>query len=332
MLCAIEEGERLKALRRYHILDTPPEEAFDRLTRLVKMLLKTPIVLVSLIDHDRQWFKSRQGLGLTETPRSISFCTYAIEQDTALVVRDALEHPLFKDSPLVTGEPHIRFYIGVPLKTHDGYNIGTLCAMDQRPRELSAEEIDVLHDLAGMIVDEIELRQLATTDSLTGVLTRRGFEIAIKREAGRAKRYHHHLSLIAFDIDHFKSINDRHGHAAGDLVLRAVAAQIKGELRAIDFMGRLGGEEFVIALPETDITGARILAERIRDKLAQTSLQAQDISIHVTASFGIASYDESDDGWKSVLERADAAVYDAKKGGRNRCACHGINLSVPRVA
>src|SRR4051812_31957243 len=118
------EAERLAILRGYNILDTAPEESFDRITRLAKTVLQTPIALLSLIDKDRQWFKSKHGFGATEIPRSISFCARAIQQDAALIVRDALEHPLFSDNPLVIGEPHIRFYIGIPLRTHHGHNIG----------------------------------------------------------------------------------------------------------------------------------------------------------------------------------------------------------------
>jgi diguanylate cyclase (GGDEF)-like protein len=314
-----------------------------------------------LIDHDRQWFKSKQGLDVTETPREISFCTYAIQQDTPLIVPNALMHPLFCNNPLVTGEPNIRFYIGVPLKTHDGHNIGTLCAIDTRPRELSEDQIDVLRDLARLVVDEIELRQIATTDSLTGALSRRGFDIEINRELQRANRYSRDLSVIAVDIDHFKAVNDRYGHATGDLVLQTVVAQIKQELRSSDFVGRMGGEEFVIVLPETDVEGARQFAERTREKIAgtivkayetrvrvaaslgtsshdgfdhglETMLERAEVSISVTASFGISGYDTSDNGWKLMLERADAALYEAKHGGRNRSVCRQAPSAIQMVA
>ncbi|NKB47900.1 MAG: GAF domain-containing protein [Alphaproteobacteria bacterium] len=155
------EAERLAALHRYGILDTPSEETFDRITRLAKFALDVPIVLVSLIDSNRQWFKSKQGLDTPETPRDISFCTHAIQQDAALIITDALDDPRFRENPLVTGPPYIRFYIGVPLRTPDGHNIGTLCAIDQQPRELSDDDIHILRDLAGLVMDALELRRLA---------------------------------------------------------------------------------------------------------------------------------------------------------------------------
>jgi GAF domain-containing protein len=154
------ESARLQALRHYDILDTEPEEAFDRITRLVKSVLQVPMAVVSLVDHDRQWFKSRQGVGASETPRNISFCTHTIEDTQTLIVSDARADARFADSPLVREEPHIRFYAGVPLRTRDGYNVGALCSMDTEVREPSREQIGLLEDLARIVMDELELRQL----------------------------------------------------------------------------------------------------------------------------------------------------------------------------
>jgi diguanylate cyclase (GGDEF)-like protein len=317
-----DEEQRLAALYSCGLLDTAPEHAFDRLTRLARMALRVPIVLVSLVDRDRQWFKSSQGLTASETPRSISFCAHAIAQDKPFIVTDAALHPEFCDNPLVVGEPFIRFYIGIPLKMRDGYIIGTLCAIDRQPRALSTEEIDVLQDLAGMVVDAIELRQMATADSLTGALTRRGFDLAIDREFNRARRSRHDLSLVALDVDHFKSINDRYGHAAGDLVLQSLVAMVKQEMRGADFVVRMGGEEFVLALPETDGQGAHRLAERVRERIAGMSINILGHTIRVTASFGVASCGAADTSWTTALEKADAALYRAKRSGRNMSLCY----------
>lgn len=318
-----EEG-RLATLYDYNILDTAPDQSFDRITRLARLALQMPIVLISLIDRDRQWFKSSYGVAASELPRSTSFCTHAIKQDQPLVVTDTTIHPLFCNNPFVVGEPFARCYVGIPLKMRNGFNIGTLCAIDDRPRALSGEEIDVLCDLARMVVDEIELRQMATTDSLTGALTRRGFDIEIAREFGRSKRSHHGLSFIALDIDHFKAVNDRYGHAAGDAVLQAVVAMIKHELRSTDVVARLGGEEFVIALPETDLKAATILAERLRQKIDAAAIAASAGDIQITASFGIAHRTTTDHSWAATLAKADSALYEAKRGGRNRCVSRDI--------
>ena len=141
-------------------MDTPAEPCFDRITRIASTLFDVPIALVSLIDGDRQWFKSRQGLGLTETPRSISFCGHAILHDTIFIVQDTLNDERFSDNPLVTGQPHIRFYAGVPLSLSDGYHVGTLCIIDHKPRTLTNEQIRQLLDLAQTVEDELSRKQL----------------------------------------------------------------------------------------------------------------------------------------------------------------------------
>lgn len=156
------ESERMAALQRYCVLDTPAEPAFDRLTRVAQHLLKVPTVLVSLVDSDRQWFKSRIGLDAPETPRDISFCGHAVFLNDVLIVPDATKDERFADNPLVTGDLGLRFYAGAPLITSDGLALGTLCAIDYVPRPApSAEEIDMLHHLADAVVAALELRRHA---------------------------------------------------------------------------------------------------------------------------------------------------------------------------
>jgi len=140
------EKGRLDALYRMELLDSPSEEAFDRITRLVRSMLETPIVLVSLIDEDRQWFKSNQGLDASETPRNVAFCDHTIRKPKPMIVEDAHLDERFADIPFVTGEPGIRFYAGVPLRTRDGHNVGTLCAIDLKPRTISGQQLTVLED------------------------------------------------------------------------------------------------------------------------------------------------------------------------------------------
>ena len=152
-----DEPERLAALRSYGILDTPPEERFDRLTRLVSEELGVPISLVSLVDVDRQWFKSRHGLEATETPRDVAFCAHAILSDDTLVVEDAFEDDRFADNPLVTAAPSVRFYAGAPLVTASGHRLGTLCAIDSKPKRLADREARFLREMAAIAVDEMEL-------------------------------------------------------------------------------------------------------------------------------------------------------------------------------
>jgi diguanylate cyclase (GGDEF)-like protein len=310
-----QEEQRLKVLRDYDVLDTEPEETFDRITRLARMALRTPIVMISLVDRDRQWFKSRFGIDVDETPRSISFCDHAIRHDTPTIVPNALDDPRFANNPLVLGEPHIRFYLGVPLCSPKGFNVGTLCAIDREPREASQEEVAAMCDLARLVVDELELRQIAAIDSLTGVLTRRSFLAEAERVLARGRQDGVSDSCIMLDVDHFKLINDRFGHPAGDAVLRDVARLCQTNLRTSDFIGRMGGEEFVIFLPRTKLDEACAAAERLRALLAQTPMRWDGQRLDVTASFGIASATGT---LSEILSAVDQAMYRAKTAGRNR--------------
>jgi diguanylate cyclase (GGDEF)-like protein/PAS domain S-box-containing protein len=157
------EETRLSTLRSLNILDKPPEERIDRLTRLAQRVFDVPIALVTLVDSDRQWFKSSLGLDATETPRSISFCGHAILSDDVFVVPDAALDPRFTDNPLVTSAPHIRFYAGQPLKAKNGSKLGTLCVLDIKPRQPSQTDLDFLIDLAGLVENELNLLDILET-------------------------------------------------------------------------------------------------------------------------------------------------------------------------
>lgn len=152
------ERERLEALRRYDILDSEPEPSFDRITAIAARVLGVPICLITLVDSERQWFKSKVGLERGQTPREQAFCAHAILDERPMIVRDAHRDQRFHDNPLVTGAPNVRFYAGAPLQTSDGFNLGTLCAIDQTPRDLSPAQLSTLEDLAALVVDELELR------------------------------------------------------------------------------------------------------------------------------------------------------------------------------
>jgi signal transduction histidine kinase len=159
---AIPENElqRLSALLNYKVLDTAPELEYDDITLLASQICQTPIALVSLIDSDRQWFKSRQGLDAPETPRDVSFCGHAIHGKDVFEIPDAFQDPRFADNPLVTGAPVVRFYAGAPLVTPEGFAVGTLCVIDHQPKKLEANQIKALQCLARSVVAHLELRKL----------------------------------------------------------------------------------------------------------------------------------------------------------------------------
>ncbi len=164
------EERRLRDLHRLGILDTPPEESFDRVTRLAARALDVPVVVVSLVDEARAWVKSGVGLEIKEVPREVSFCTRTIQQRKALVIPDALQDERYAAHPLVQGEPHVRAYLGTPVFTRGGEAIGTLCAMDTRPRDFSADDVAVWSDYAGLVQDMIQARELAVeSEMLLGV-------------------------------------------------------------------------------------------------------------------------------------------------------------------
>jgi GAF domain-containing protein len=152
------EAARLRTLRSYRILDTKPEERFEDLTKLAALICGTPISLISLIDTDRQWFKSKFGLDLEETPRAHAFCTHAIMQPEMFVVPDATKDERFAHNPLVTGDLHVRFYAGAPLAARDGHLLGTICVIDREPHTLTDSQTEALRILGKLVIANIELR------------------------------------------------------------------------------------------------------------------------------------------------------------------------------
>ncbi|WP_022681432.1 sensor domain-containing diguanylate cyclase [Sphingobium bisphenolivorans] len=314
-----DEAGRLAALKRYEVLDTPSEASFDRITDLVRSILGVPISVVSLIDQDRQWFKAKSGLAVSETPREIAFCNHTIRHRAPMLVPDAQEDERFSDSPLVTGDPNIRSYAGIPLETPDGYNIGSLCAIDTVPRHFDPHQVAILSNLAALVVEQLELRRIAERDHLTGALTRRAFLTEMNRTIALFERHQRPASVLLFDIDHFKNINDTHGHPIGDQVIRGIAELCAGLQRPSDSLGRLGGEEFAILLPETTQDDAAKAAQRFCEAIEAARLTAIP-SLQVTASFGVSEIAEGYASSEIWLAAADEALYDAKRSGRNRIA------------
>lgn len=318
------ENLRVQDLESIRLLDSAPCESFDNLTLLCQHLLKVDMAAVSLVDSDRQWFKSAVGLPVCETKRNISFCTWVVGDNNHLLVNDTFLDERFKNNPLVLGPPFIRFYSGVPLYSKRDLLLGTLCILHSKPRQMTDEEITTQHFLAKQaeaLIEKFELGQLAVTDSLTGIHNRRYFNERARDAVSAASRTGAPLSVIVFDIDDFKRVNDNYGHSVGDQALIAIARCVQAQIRKPDVISRVGGEEFHVLLPDTGVQGALNVATRLREAISACSISAASEAIHLTCSFGIAHMAHSDAHIDSILQRADAAMYAAKREGKDRVVC-----------
>lgn len=338
------EDERLQALHAQGLLDSDAEEAFDDLVAIAVAVCGVPMGAVSLVDAERQWFKARIGLEETQTSRELSFCGHAIlDPHDLLVVPDALRDERFRDNPRVTGEPGIRFYAGAPLLDAGGLAVGALCVMDREPRRLAAYQLEALQALSRQVSVLLELRrvtrdlqlqlqerrwyetqlrrlnaelelrnadldELARRDELTGLCNRRALGLALAQALAGSDAF----CMALLDIDHFKAVNDSHGHAAGDEVLAAVAKALQAAAAQQGVLARYGGEEFAWLLAEDDDARMRACCERLREAVATASP-----AMPVTVSIGFTR-SEPGDSVAEVMQRADRALYAAKRGGRNR--------------
>lgn len=308
-----DERTRLETLRSLKLLDTSPSERFDRLTRIARRMFGVPISLVSLVDDNRQWFKSRQGLDATETPRDISFCGHAILDDDIFIVPDATKDNRFVDNPLVTDNPNIRFYAGVPLRVSNGSKIGTLCIIDEKPREFSEEDLELLRDLAEMVQQEIAAVQLSNMDELTLISNRRGFVALAQHAIEISKRKKYPASLVYLDMNKFKQINDNFGHAEGDKALVAFAELMRNNFRDSDVFARLGGDEFAVLLTDTSVENVEDVLTRFDSAVNHDNQQAQR-GYDLCYSVGIATFDpERHSSIQDLLAEADTLMYQHKK-------------------
>lgn len=305
-----DEMRRLVALRASGLLDTPAEERFDRVTRMAQRLFDVPIALISLVDEDRQWFKSRQGLDAKETPRAFSFCAHAIGGNEVFQVDDAGADVRFADNPLVVGDPNIRFYAGAPITAPDGSRLGTLCVIDRQPRHLSDGDVEALQDLAQMVEVEVAQAHTALTDELTGLSNRRGFGLFGQTVLGICGRQALAATLVYADLDDFKLINDTRGHREGDRAIQEAARLLESTFRASDVVARVGGDEFCVLL-----TGANSADEpiaRLHEQLDSRN-RAADARYRLAFSLGRAAFDpEAPLSLGELMDAADMAMYAEK--------------------
>ena len=455
------ENARLAALNELALLDTPNEPVFDRITRLVTVLLGVPQSTITLIDSDRQWFKSQVGINISETPLDVAFCAYTVLEAAPLVVKDTLQDERFATNPFVTRPDGIRFYAGIPLKNSQGLVLGSLCAMDTRPRQLTPQEQAAMQDLADIVIGEIHLRerlieeqkistatqqalnalhrslemqierrtrelnlviesaydaylsidsqervldwnraaesmfgwsrkealtrpltalmfpqgitnqegsmpvtceatrrdgvrlpvevrlksyevngrgrrslfihditerqqlerlrdQEAREDVLTRLPNRRALDERLPEAMARVRRSLTPLAVLFLDLDGFKRINDRHGHAMGDELLRDVAKRLQNAVRETDFVARWAGDEFVVVLEGVTIEALEPLAQKLIH-LIEEPVSVGSATLRVSTSIGVALFvPEAPETPQELLKRADEAMYNAKRAGKAR--------------
>ena len=305
------EDLRLSTLRALNVLDTPREERFDRLTRLTRRMFRVPIAAISLIDENRQWFKSCMGLAARETPRAYSFCAHAILQDEPLVVEDALEDERFSDNPLVTGEPRVRFYTGCPIKAGNGCRLGTLAIIDHDPRGLTDDERSALKDLAAMVERELLIMHPSTTDELTGITNRKGFLAMAQRCLSQCIRHGMSATLVMFSLD---TQSDAHGPET-ELGLTTFAETMKAGFRESDLFARLDSNEFALLLSHTGADGAGKCAQRFTALMSTENVglppEARINFLWVAVEFDPSRHNTVD----ALLTDARKAVHQQRRRG-----------------
>ncbi|MEW9799202.1 EAL domain-containing protein [Alteromonas sp. CYL-A6] len=274
----IREFERIDALRKTRLLDSSPSQRFDLITQLASCIFEVPIALVSLVDTNRQWFLSRCGLSASQTPRRDAFCAYAIHHNDIFIVEDAKAHPLFKDNPLVTGEPLIRFYAGVVIKGHDDLPLGTLCIIDTTPRSLTDNQREVLKGLAKLVENEVMLpneissdrikRQLLSNrDIVTNALVGEHFlnQVELTRKQHSEPHTAHLLFLIK--VTDSDTISDMYGSSVSDELFLELASRINQYTSDIGFVtvGRLEVNKIQLSvIPDRQNTSAAQVLERLK--------------------------------------------------------------------
>jgi len=331
------------------VVDAAADPVYDDLALLAATLCDTPASAICLLDRGIPWAKARFGEDFLDSPRAMAISRLALDTPAVtLVIEDVARDPRLRATAVRIDQAPLRFYAGVPLLSPDGYPLGILCVMDTRPRQLTPNQCAGLQALARQIQHLLTLRRhalelerrlseghasslqleqaraeleqrhqtlqrTAERDQLTGLLNRTA--LAQLRDNPRAmqKLESAPYSLALLDVDHFKQVNDRHGHLLGDRALRVVADAVTASIRAGDVAVRYGGEEFLIVLPGTGLTAAFEVAHRIRECVAASSLP-----FPLTVSAGIAAGDPARDRPEQVFDRADQALYQAKASGRDR--------------
>lgn len=345
------EAERLKSLRNLGILDTPAEERFDRITRFANLILGTPISLISLVDSDRQWFKSAQGIETKETSRDTSFCAHAIIEEKTFFVEDATKDERFRNNPLVTGAPHIRMYAGHPIELDKGLRVGTLCVIDRQPRQLSERETAILQHLAAWVKTELKNIELEKAVKLLEVKASMSHQktvsqeklyeffnsltlidpdlrlpntvylnLYLTQEIARMRFSQFHIAAMAVAVDNLGQYERVYGGPAAMSALRSVAeviADFPKWPRGMTF--RYSRDRFIVVLPQRNREEAVTIAEKIKDKIHEHFLKKKsEYPSEMTISCGISSMPAASGATDRLIAKAIEALDLGLKQGVNK--------------
>ncbi len=320
------EERRLADVHALELLDTAYEERFDRITRLIADIFRFPVVFVSLLDRDRQWFKSALGMGVRETVREISFCNRTVQQEEGLlVVPDAHQDERFRDTPLVTGPPYIRFYAGAVVHGPSGYPVGTTCVIDHQPREFSEQQCNQLREFAALVERELkhshEIESLKASvtytayyDTLTGLPNRRLFNDRLERLLELCDREQRTLAVLLVNIKGLRLLNQAYGTRVGDNLLGQVADRLREACPAGGTVARLQADEFVLAAPAPERQSAYIdtCAEHLRKHLdGPFALDGHQQYLNI--QLGGAVFPEHGTTANTLVERAAAAIHSPRR-------------------
>ncbi len=269
-----DEPTRLQRLHSLQILDTAPEERFDRITRLTARMFDVPMAMLSFVDSQRQWLKSGIGVSISSLPRAQSLCAHAILSNEPTVVPDACRDDRFATHPWVAGEPGIRFYAGAPLRLEPGSAVGALCILDRLPRGLAAIDVGILQDLAALVVRELQASEPATPDALTGLLRRQSFLAVAQRALKICERAGTPAVLCAFRLSPGLGRAASDGTRFARPVRKAFADKLRQSFRSSDVLGCAGEDCFVVLATQSSGSEVSVVLERLRRAVACTSLLA----------------------------------------------------------
>lgn len=307
-----DEDESLAVLYQLNILDTAEEERFNRITRIACKLFSVPMASINFMEAERQWMKSNYGLSIQEAKRDTSFCGHVILSNDIMVVEDAKSDKRFHDNPFVIGAPYFRFYLGCPLQIKN-VNVGTICLIDNKPRLLNDIDLSIAKDLSDMVVLELEALHLSTTDELTSLSNRRGFLKLAGHLFHLCQRENKPFSLLFFDLDKFKLINDTFGHAEGDSVLKVFSKILLEHFRSYDIVARLGGDEFCVFTSGLESKDINQVIHRLKKALLAFNAKANK-GYHIEFSVGSIQFDSNThSNLSDMLKLADSNMYTNKK-------------------